>query len=110
MRSSPPAGQSRAPRSKILEASDWIGGRARTDELSSGVKVDAGSHLFHGGARNPFYRWALARRYDLGPISIDTATRRFNVSAEGAVAPEQREWPMNRMYEDVCDLEGATSG
>ena len=87
------------PQMTVLEAADWIGGRARTDELSSGVKVDAGSHWFHGGARNPFYRWACDRRYDLGPISIDTATRRFNASADGAMASEQREWAMNRMYE-----------
>ena len=41
----------------------------------------------------------LDRHYDLGPISIDTATRRFSVSADGAVAPEQREWAMDRLYE-----------
>src|SRR6185436_13114264 len=28
----------------------------------------------HGGGRNPFYKWACDRHYDLGPISIDTAT------------------------------------
>jgi hypothetical protein len=59
--------------------------------------VDAGAHWFHGGAGNPFYKWACDRHYDLGPIGIDTATRRFNVSVEGAVAPEQREWAMNRL-------------
>lgn len=83
----------------ILEATDWIGGRARTDELSSGVMVDVGAHWFHGGAKNPLYKWACERHYDLGPISIDTATRRFNVSADRAIAPAQREWAMNRLYE-----------
>ena len=83
----------------ILDAADWIGGRARTDVLSTGVAVDAGPHWFHGGAKNPFYRWAHDRRYDLGPISVDTATRRFSVSADGAIKPEQREWAMNRLYE-----------
>jgi monoamine oxidase len=87
------------PEMTILEATDWVGGRARTDVLSSGVAVDAGAHWFHGGAKNPLYRWAWDRNYDLGPISIDTATRRFNVSVDGAVAPEQREWAMNRLYE-----------
>ena len=87
------------PEITILEAADWIGGRARTDVLSSGVAVDVGPHWFHGGAKNPFYKWANDRRYDLGPISIDTATRRFNVSADGAVKPEQREWAMERLYE-----------
>src|SRR6266478_2111510 len=87
------------PEMTLLDAADWIGGRARTDELSTGVSVDAGAHWFHGGARNPFYKWACDRHYDLGPIGIDTATRRFNVSVEGAVAPEQREWAMNRLYE-----------
>jgi monoamine oxidase len=87
------------PQMTILEATDWIGGRARTDELSSGVTVDAGPHWFHGGAKNPFYKWAYDRQYDLGPVSIDTATRRFSVSADGAVKPEQREWAMNRLYE-----------
>jgi monoamine oxidase len=83
----------------ILDAADWIGGRARTDVLSTGVAVDAGPHWFHGGAKNPFYKWAVERRYDLGPTSVDTATRRFNVSADGAIKPEQREWAMNRLYE-----------
>ena len=87
------------PEMTLLDAADWIGGRARTDELSTGVSVDAGAHWFHGGARNPFYKWACDRHYDLGPIGIDTAARRFNVSVEGAVAPEQREWAMNRLYE-----------
>jgi monoamine oxidase len=87
------------PEITILEATDWIGGRARTDLLSSGVAVDAGPHWFHGGARNPFYKWACDRHYDLGPISIDTATRRFSVSVDGAIAAEQREWAMNRLYE-----------
>lgn len=87
------------PEMTILEAADWIGGRARTVALSSGVSVDAGAHWFHGGARNPLYKWATERYYDLGPISVDTATRRFNVSADGAVAPEQREWAMDRLYE-----------
>jgi monoamine oxidase len=87
------------PQITILDASDWIGGRARTDLLSTGVAVDAGPHWFHGGAKNPFYRWAHDRHYDLGPISIDTATRRFSVSVDGAIAPEQREWAMNRLYE-----------
>ena len=83
----------------ILEATDWIGGRARTDELSTGVKVDAGPHWFHGGAKNPFYKWARDRHYDLGTVSVDTATRRFNVSADGAIKPEQREWAMDRLFE-----------
>ena len=87
------------PEMTLLDAADWIGGRARTDQLSTGVSVDAGPHWFHGGARNPFYKWACDRHYDLGPISIDTATRRFNVSVEGAVAPEQREWAIIRLYE-----------
>jgi monoamine oxidase len=87
------------PQITILEATDWIGGRARTDLLSTGITVDAGPHWFHGGAKNPFYRWACDRHYDLGPISIDTATRRFSVSVDGAIAPEQREWAMNRLYE-----------
>ena len=87
------------PEITILEATDWIGGRARTDLLSSGVAVDAGPHWFHGGAKNPFYKWACDRHYDLGPISVDTATRRFSVSVDGAIAPEQREWAMNRLYE-----------
>ena len=87
------------PEITILEATDWIGGRARTDKLSSGITVDAGAHWFHGGAKNPFYKWACDRHYDLGPISTDTATRRFNVSADGAIKPEQREWAMNRLYE-----------
>jgi monoamine oxidase len=86
------------PEMTVLEATDWIGGRARTDELSSGVTVDAGAHWFHGGAKNPFYKWA-SDRYDLGAISIDTATRRFNVSQDRAVAPEQREWAMDRLFE-----------
>lgn len=86
------------PEMTILEATDWIGGRARTDVLSSGVTVDVGPHWFHGGAKNPFYKWAFDR-YDLGPVSIDTATRRSHVSLDGAVAPEQREWAMNRLYE-----------
>jgi monoamine oxidase len=87
------------PEITILEATDWIGGRARTDVLSSGVAVDAGPHWFHGGAKSPLYKWACDRHYDLGPISIDTATRRFNVSVDGAVKPEQREWAMERLYE-----------
>lgn len=87
------------PRMTILEATDWIGGRARTDVLSSGVAVDAGPHWFHGGAKNPFYKWACDRHYDLGPISIDTATRRFSASVDGGMAPEQREWAMDRLYE-----------
>jgi monoamine oxidase len=87
------------PQITILDAVDWIGGRARTDVLSSGVAVDAGPHWFHGGARNPFYKWACDRHYDLGPISVDTAMRRFSVFVGGAVAPEQREWAMNRLYE-----------
>lgn len=87
------------PEITILEATDWIGGRARTDLLSSGVAVDAGPHWFHGGARNPFYKWACDRHYDLGATSVDTATRRFNVSTDGAIAAEQREWAMNRLYE-----------
>ena len=87
------------PEMTILDAADWIGGRARTDVLSTGAKVDAGPHWFHGGAKNPFYKWARDRRYDLGKISIDTATRRFNVSADGAIKPEQREWAMNRLFE-----------
>jgi monoamine oxidase len=86
------------PQITILEAVDWVGGRARTDLLSSGVAVDAGPHWFHGGAGNPFYKWACDR-YDLGPISVDTATRRFSVSVDGAIAPEQRDWAMNRLYE-----------
>ena len=73
------------PEMTILDAADWIGGRARTDELSTGVSVDAGAHWFHGGARNPFYKWACDRHYDLGPVGIDTAARRFNVSVGGAV-------------------------
>jgi monoamine oxidase len=87
------------PQITILEATDWIGGRARTDLLSTGIAVDAGPHWFHGGAKNPFYRWACDRHYELGPISIDTATRRFSVAVDGALAPEQREWAMNRLYE-----------
>jgi polyamine oxidase len=83
----------------ILDAADWIGGRARTDVLSTGVAVDVGPHWFHGGAKNPFYQWAVARNYDLGPTSVDTATRRFSVSTDGAIKPEQREWAMNRLYE-----------
>src|SRR5688500_8210282 len=53
------------PEMTILEATDWIGGRARTDVLSTGVSVDAGPHWFHGGAKNPFYKWAVDRRYEL---------------------------------------------
>ncbi len=87
------------PEITILEATDWIGGRARTDLLSTGVAVDAGPHWFHGGAKNPFYKWARDRRYELGPISVDTATRRYTVSVDGAIAPEQREWAMDRLYE-----------
>jgi monoamine oxidase len=87
------------PEMTILDAADWIGGRARTDVLSTGIAVDAGPHWFHGGAKNPFYKWAHDRRYELGPVSIDTATRRFNVSADGAIKPEQREWAMNRLFE-----------
>jgi len=87
------------PEMTILDAADWIGGRARTDVLSTGIAVDAGPHWFHGGAKNPFYKWARDRHYDLGPVSIDTATRRFNVSADGAIKPEQREWAMNRLFE-----------
>jgi monoamine oxidase len=87
------------PEITILEATDWVGGRAHTVELSSGITVDAGAHWFHGGAKNPFYKWACDRHYDLGPISIDTATRRFNVSTDRAIAPEQREWAMNRLFE-----------
>jgi monoamine oxidase len=87
------------PEMTILEATDWIGGRARTDVLSTGVSVDAGPHWFHGGAKNPFYKWAVDRRYELGPISVDTATRRFNVSVDGAIKPEQREWAIDRLYE-----------
>ena len=87
------------PELTILDAADWIGGRARTDLLSNGVAVDVGPHWFHGGAKNPFYQWALARNYDLGPVSVDTATRRFNVSADRAIKPEQREWAMSRLYE-----------
>ncbi len=87
------------PEMTILDAADWIGGRARTDVLSTGAAVDAGPHWFHGGTKNPFYKWARDRHYDLGTISIDTATRRFNVSADGAIKPEQREWAMNRLFE-----------
>ncbi len=87
------------PEMTILEATDWIGGRARTDVLSTGVSVDAGPHWFHGGAKNPFYKWAVDRRYELGPTSVDTATRRFNVSVDGAIKPEQREWAIDRLYE-----------
>ena len=39
------------PEMTLLDAANWIGGRARTDELSPGVSVDAGPHWFHGGAR-----------------------------------------------------------
>src|SRR5258708_40250227 len=83
----------------LLDAADWIGGRVRTDELSTGVSVDAGAHWVHGGARNPFYKGACDRHYDLGPIGIDTATRRFNVSVGGAVGPEQPEWGLKRLYD-----------
>jgi len=48
------------PEMTLLDAADWIGGRARaTDELSTGVSVDAGAHWFHGGARNPFLQMGL---------------------------------------------------
>src|SRR5262245_5925779 len=84
------------PEMTILDAADWIGGRARTDVLSTGAAVDAGPHWFHGGAKNPFYKWARDRRYDLGAISIDTATRRFNVYADGTTKLEHCHWAVER--------------
>ena len=97
------------PEMTLLDAADWIGGRARTDELSTGVSVDAGAHWFHGGARNPFYKWACDRHYDLGPVGIDTAARLQCLGGRRSDARAARmgDEPALR---DVCDLEGATSG
>ena len=75
------------PEMTLLDAVDWIGGRARTDELSTGVSVDAGAHWFHGGARNPFYKWACDRHYDLGPIGIDLGYGFDKVDSQGRPKP-----------------------
>src|SRR5262249_43812079 len=87
------------PEMTLLDAADWIGGRARPDELASWVWVGGGGHRFPSRAWKPLFKMARPPPSHLWPTGSDTATRRFNVSVEGAVAPEQREWAMNRLYE-----------
>lgn len=86
------------PHITILEAENRAGGRVRTDVLSNGLTVDTGGHWLHNGTKNALYQWA-AKRYKLGPISIDDAKRRINASNLGALPPSQREWAMTRLFE-----------
>jgi predicted NAD/FAD-dependent oxidoreductase len=86
------------PETLFLDAGARAGGRAQTHILSNGLEVDVGPHWFHGGTKNPFFRWAM-ERYRLGRLSIDHAKRRVVVSADGGMSAERREWANIRLFQ-----------
>lgn len=60
----------------VIEGASASGGRVRSFQTSHGTIIDEGAHWFHGGDDNGFYNWAR-KRYDLGPMVLDTVQNRI---------------------------------
>jgi monoamine oxidase len=67
----------------LVEASDRVGGRARTDQALFGSPVDLGAHWMRAGATNPLAAMAKAQGYGL-----DAATDAVRLDISGRAADE----------------------
>src|SRR5258708_18022271 len=65
------------PEMTLLDAADWIGGRARPDEVSTGVSGGGRAHRVPGGAREPVYKSGPGPPFTAGAIRIQTPPRGF---------------------------------
>ncbi|HYJ83033.1 MAG TPA: NAD(P)/FAD-dependent oxidoreductase [Allosphingosinicella sp.] len=59
----------------LIEANDWIGGRARTSTDPSGLPVDLGPQFIQDPDDNPWARIAEKRGYEYAVPSVDTRYR-----------------------------------